>query len=100
MIALWHIIPGPIRRAMAWALGGLLALAAIWGAAKKDARQKAALRAARADREAHERMNNADLGIGATDGERRDLLRAFAAKHGDGSAQATGSDVRGGIGGR
>lgn len=33
--------------------------------------------------EKHERMNDADLGIGATDSERIERLREFAAKHGD-----------------
>ena len=35
------------------------------------------------DLKAHERINEADLGVGATDGERIERLRDFAAKHGN-----------------
>jgi flagellar biosynthesis/type III secretory pathway M-ring protein FliF/YscJ len=45
-------------------------------------RAKQAQRDAAADQEAHERMNDADLGLDATDDERRQRLRDFAAKHG------------------
>ena len=37
------IIPGPIRRALAWAGVGIALLWAAWGAGKRDARQEAAL---------------------------------------------------------
>lgn len=43
MIALWALVPGPIRRAMAWAGVGIAVLWAAWGAGKRDARQEAAL---------------------------------------------------------
>jgi hypothetical protein len=45
---------------------------------------------AKADQQAHERINHADTGIGATDGERIERLRDFAAKHGNGSPKAGG----------
>lgn len=50
------------------------------GAQAAKAKQAAAQ--AKADRQAHERMNDADLGIGASDAERIERLRDFAAKHG------------------
>lgn len=66
-----------------------------FGAVKKregarDAKAKQAAAQAKADREAHERMNDADLGIGATDSERIERLRGFAAKHGNGQAKGKG----------
>ena len=48
MIALWALVPGPIRRALAWAGVGIALLWAAWGAGKRDARRNAALRAAEA----------------------------------------------------
>ena len=53
----------------------------------REAKAKQAQQQAAADRKAHERINEADLGIGATDGERIDRLREFAAKHGNGQAK-------------
>lgn len=42
------IIPGPIKRALAWAGVGIALLWAAWGAGKRDTRRNAALRAAEA----------------------------------------------------
>jgi flagellar biosynthesis/type III secretory pathway M-ring protein FliF/YscJ len=53
-------------------------------------RAKQAQRDAVADQEAHERMNDADLGLDATDDERRQRLRDFAAKHGNRPPKARG----------
>lgn len=44
---IWAIIPGPIKRALAWLLAGLVAFAGVWGLAKRDARRGAALDAAK-----------------------------------------------------
>lgn len=55
-----------------------------------DAKAKRAAEDAKADQQAHERINHADTGIGATDGERIERLRDFAAKHGNGSSKAGG----------
>ena len=95
LLALWRLITGnPIARAIG---GAVAALAALWayGMAKKregasTARADAAAKAAKADQQAHERMNDADLGIGATDGERIERLRDFAAKHRTGQAKGKG----------
>ena len=43
---IWATIPAPIRRALAWAVAGLVALLGVWGLAKRDARRKTALEAA------------------------------------------------------
>jgi len=42
---LWAMVPGPIRRFMAWAVAGLLVFLGIWTAAKREARQEAATEA-------------------------------------------------------
>ena len=56
----------------------------------KAERAKQATAQAKADQQAHERMNHADTGAGATDDERIERLRDFAARHGNGSAKAGG----------
>lgn len=40
------LILSPIRRAAGWALGAVVALMAVWGLAKRDARRETALQAA------------------------------------------------------
>lgn len=57
---------------------------------RSDAKAKAETKAMKEDLKAHERINEADLGIGATDSERVDRLREFAAKHGNGPAKRKG----------
>lgn len=42
---IWTLL-APFRRAVAWALAGLAALAGLWVLAKRDARQETALEAA------------------------------------------------------
>lgn len=49
---------------------------------RSDAKAKAETKAMKEDMKAHARINEADLGIGASDAERVDRLRDFAAKHG------------------
>jgi hypothetical protein len=56
----------------------------------QSAKAKQAEAKAKADAQAHERMNDADLGIGATDSERIERLRDFAAKHGNRQAKGNG----------
>lgn len=43
---IWALIPGSIKRGLAWLAVAFTALAATWGLAKRDARQKADLDAA------------------------------------------------------
>lgn len=43
---IWALIPGPIKRAVAWLLAGLVAVWAIRRGAKREARTEAALEAA------------------------------------------------------
>jgi hypothetical protein len=56
----------------------------------QGARAKQDRAQAKAEREAHDRINEADLGVGATDAERVERLRDFAADHGAGSAKGKG----------
>lgn len=58
------------------------------GAKAQKAKQDAA--DAKAEREAHERINRADTGAGLDDDQRIDRLREFAAKHGNRPPKGTG----------
>lgn len=72
-------------------IAGALAIVGGWLVAKrqgaKGERAKHKAEAAEANEKAHERMNNADLGIDASDAERIERLRDFAARHGDRQAK-------------
>ena len=59
-----------------------LSVAALYFKGRADAKAKADEKAMKEDLKAHERINEADLGIGASDDERVKRLREFAAKHG------------------
>lgn len=69
------IIPGPVKRFMAWLLAGLAVLWATWAAGKRDARQKAALDAARGHIKTTERMHNAADDLPDDDDALREWLR-------------------------
>ena len=60
MGVIWAIIPGPIKRVLAWLLAGLVAVASVWGMAKRDARRETALEAA-------ERIAKAEIKRGRID---------------------------------
>ena len=57
MIAL---ILSPIRKAAGWALAALLAFLAVWGLAKRQARQETALAAAERYAKTRRKINDAD----------------------------------------
>jgi hypothetical protein len=54
------LIPGPIRRALAWAVAGLAAVWAIRAGAKREARAEAVLRAANDKVKSHELRNEVE----------------------------------------
>ena len=56
---IWALIPGPLKRALAWLMVGFSAIAATWGLAKRDARRGAALDAAKDHIKTRERIDNA-----------------------------------------
>jgi hypothetical protein len=61
----------------------LLAALGLYGKGRLDERRADQLRDAKADLDAHERMNDVEDFSGSTDGERIKRLREFAAKHRD-----------------
>jgi len=63
------------------ALAGLSVFFAAWVSGRREGRQKARTEALRADAKAQERMNEADIGVGATDEHNIKWLRDFHAKH-------------------
>ena len=60
---IWAIIPGPVKRALAWLLAGLGVVAGIWCLAKRDARRGAALDAAKDTIKSHEVRNDVEADI-------------------------------------
>lgn len=80
MIAfIWKLILGGLWKPLLAVLGAL----GLYFKGRSDAKAKAENKAMKEDLKAHERINEADLGIGASDAERVERLREFAAKHGD-----------------
>lgn len=67
---------------IAGALGILGALFLGRRQGRVNERDRQAAKDAKADLQAHERINNAETGSGMSDVERVDRLRDFAAKHG------------------
>ena len=76
---IWSLIIGGLWKPIA----ALLAIAALYLKGRTDAKAKAKSQTLQAEVETHDRINQADTGIGATDGERIARLRDFAAKHGN-----------------
>ena len=68
---------------LAAAGAALLGALGLYFKGRSDAKAKADLRDLKEDMKANERINEADLGIGASDAERVERLREFAAKHGN-----------------
>lgn len=60
MIAL---ILAPIRKAAGWAFAAILAFLAVWGLAKRQARQETALQAAERYAKTRRKMDEADTGM-------------------------------------
>jgi len=86
MIAfIWDLISGLLPNVwgyIAAAVTALLGILGVYVKGRRDAKAKAETKAMKEDLKAHERINEADLGIGASDAERVERLREFAAKHG------------------
>jgi hypothetical protein len=73
---IWALIPAPIKRALAWAVAGLVTVLAIFGLAKRDARRGAALDAAQDYKTTRERIDHANDGIDSNDSDKlREWLR-------------------------
>jgi hypothetical protein len=85
---MWALIPGPVRRALSWLMGALLFGLLMLGMGKRQERQKATTQAIKQEIKAHERITNADTGVGATDAERVKWLSRIADKWGNLPPQA------------
>jgi hypothetical protein len=94
---IWSMITGLLPDVWPY-IAGTLALIGGWFVAKRQgaqgAKAKQAEAQAKAERKAHERINEADLGIGASDADRIERLRGFAAKHGTRQTKGPGGDLR------
>jgi hypothetical protein len=74
-----RIIVGALWKPIAAAL----AFAGLWLKLRSDAKARADLQDAKEELEGHDRITDADLGLGATDGDRVKRLREFADRHGE-----------------
>ena len=76
---IWAFIPAWLRRAVAWALAGLVAIGGAWAIGRRDgataAKTKAAAKDAKEYRETAERMHNADTGSADDDDDNVKWLR-------------------------
>jgi hypothetical protein len=73
-----------IARLKLWAgaaIAGLSLILGVWIAGRREGRQAGRIDALRTDAKAQERMNEADLGIGASDAANVAWMRDFADKH-------------------
>ena len=67
---------------IAAAVALLAALGAVWGVGKANGTLRAKNRGLQDEVDAHDRINEADLGIGASDADNQRWLRDFHTKHG------------------
>lgn len=65
-----------------WIGAALVALVAAFAIGRRNGKQSAEVDTLKREDAAHERINDADLGLGASDAERVDRLRDFATRHG------------------
>lgn len=66
-----------MKRALAGFLAALALIGAVWAKAARFASLRAENRGLREQEKAHDRINEADLGIGASDGANVEWLRKF-----------------------
>jgi len=76
---IWRAIMGGLWKPLAL----LAAFLGVWVTGRRSGAVRAEKRGLQDEDAKHERINEADTGIGATDGERIERLREFAAKHGN-----------------
>lgn len=68
----------PLLRPLAWPIIKALAVFGVYVKGRSDASAKARADGMRADLDAHERINDADTGAGASDADNRRWLRDYA----------------------
>lgn len=74
---IWRAIIGGLWKPLAWLFGA----AALWLAGTRSNAVRAEKRGLQSEVGAHERINEADLGIGASDADNQRWLRDFHDKH-------------------
>ncbi len=77
---IWAIL-APFRKALAWVAGIAVVIGGAFLAGRRDAKQARKVEDMKAEAKAHERINEADLGIGASDDANMRWLREFHDKH-------------------
>lgn len=92
---IWAFLTGnPIARAIAKVLAVALAVLTFGAWQRRQgasgAKADRAAKDAKADQQAHERMNHAETGSGMSDDQRAKWLREFAVKHGTRPPKAGG----------
>lgn len=90
MTALILDLLSPFLPYIAAAIGAVVLFLTGRASGGAKARQRQAEAQAKADQQAHERMNHAETGDAMSDDDRIDWLHDFAAKHGNGSSKAGG----------
>jgi hypothetical protein len=83
MIGALLAILSPFRKVLAWAAAAAAVIGGAFLAGRRDAKQGQKIETLEAEAEAHERINQADTGIGATDADRVARLHDFAKRHGN-----------------
>lgn len=73
---IWAIL-APFRKALAWAGAAFVIIGGAFLAGRRDAKQARKVQDLKAEVKAHERINEADLGIGASDADNQRWLRDF-----------------------
>lgn len=74
MMGLWLLVPAPIRRALAWAAAGCIAVFAVWTAGKREARQEARTDALRGYVKTRKDIDDATDHLGSDPAVLRDWL--------------------------
>lgn len=72
---MWALLPDSIRRAVAWLVAGAIAVLAVFAAGKRNARQQAALDAAKAYAKTRKAIDNEVAHLGDDPNILRDWLR-------------------------
>lgn len=80
---IWRLIPGPIRRAVSWLAGALMFGLFMRHIGRRDERKTSQIKTLQQEVKAHDRINKADTGIGATDADRIKRLQDMADKWSD-----------------
>lgn len=90
MSAILDLITGSLLPYLITGGAAILALIVAYFKGASSQKAKQAVKDAKAEREAHDRINKAETGAGMSDDQRIDSLREFATKHGNRTPKAGG----------